>query len=223
MRTDKELRTDVVAELNWDSAVRDEDIATSVKDGVVTLAGLVDTYAQKYAAERAVERVKGVKAIANELTVKLPGSFERSDAEIAHAAVNALRWHTQVPEDHVRVSVQKGQVMLEGEVELNYQKQAAENAVRYLTGVKSVTNLIMLRPIVAPAEVKERIRTSLTRLAELDAGQIKVEANGSQITLSGTVRSIVERRDAERAAWNAPGVTKVNNQILVSPLIAVGV
>jgi osmotically-inducible protein OsmY len=223
MRTDHELRTDVVAELNWDTAIRNEDIATSVKDGVVTLAGVVDTYAQRYAAERAAERVKGVRAIANELTVKLPGAFERSDSEIAHAALNALRWHTQVRDDGIRVTVRNGQVTLEGQVDRYYEKQAAENSVRYLTGVKGVTNLITLRPVVAPADVKDAIRTSFRRLADLDAGQIKVEASGTEVTLTGSVRSIVERRDAERAAWNALGVTKVHNQILVSPLIAAGV
>lgn len=219
MRTDSELRTDIIAELTWDSGIRNEDIATAVKDGVVTLAGTVDTYAQRYAAERAVERVKGIRAIANDLAVKLPGAMERSDAELAHAAVNALRWHTEVPDERIQVKVSNGWLTLEGEVDLYYQRHAAETAVRYLMGVKGVNNRITLRKAAAPADIKERIRTSLKRQAELDADHITVEATGSRVTLRGTVRSLAERRDAQRAAWNAPGVTSVENDIIVAPLI----
>jgi osmotically-inducible protein OsmY len=215
MRTDNELRTDIIAELNWDASIRDEDIATAVKDGVVTLAGIVDTYAQRYAAERAVERVNGVKAIVNDLTVKLPGAMERSDADIAHAAVNALRWHTQVPEERVQVKVANGWLTLEGEVDRYYQQEAAEHAVQYLTGVKGVSNVITLRAIPTPADIKQRIRSSIKRQAELDAEQVTVETSGSRVTLRGTVRSVAERRDAERAVWNAPGVTRVDNDIKV--------
>jgi len=221
MRTDSELRTDVVAELNWDPRIRDEDIATAVKEGVVTLAGIVDTYAQRYAAERAVGRVNGVKAIVNDLTVKLPGAFERSDPDLAHAAVNALKWNIQVPDERIRVKVANGWVMLEGEVDRYFQKEAAERAVRYLTGVKGVSNLIALRTALAPADIKQRIRASIKRQAEMDADQITVETSGSKVTLRGTVRSIAERRDAERAAWNAPGVTTVENDITVSPQVPV--
>jgi osmotically-inducible protein OsmY len=215
MRTDSELRTDVIAELNWDASIRDEDIATAVKEGVVTLAGIVDTYAQRYAAERAVERVHGVKAIVNDLTVKLPGAMARSDADIAHAAVNALRWHTQVPEERVQVKVANGWLTLEGEVDQYYQKEAAEHAVQYLTGVKGVSNVITLRAMPTPADIKQRIRSSLKRQAELDAEQVTVETSGSRVTLRGTVRSVAEQRDAERAVWNAPGVTRVDNDIKV--------
>jgi osmotically-inducible protein OsmY len=216
MRTDNELRTDIIAELNWDASIRDEDIATAVKDGVVTLAGIVDTYAQRYAAERAVERVNGVKAIVNDLTVKLPGAMERSDADIAHAAVNALRWHTQVPEERVQVKVANGWLTLEGEVDRYYQQEAAEHAVQYLTGVKGVSNVITLRATPTPADIKQRIRSSIKRQAELDAEQVTVETSGSRVMLRGTVRSLAERRDAERAVWNAPGVTRVENDIKVS-------
>jgi osmotically-inducible protein OsmY len=216
MRTDNELRTDIIAELNWDASIRDEDIATAVKDGVVTLAGIVDTYAQRYAAERAVERVNGVKAIVNDLTVKLPGAMERSDADIAHAAVNALRWHTQVPEERVQVKVANGWLTLEGEVDRYYQQEAAEHAVQYLTGVKGVSNAITLRAMPTPADIKQRIRSSIKRQAELDAEQVTVETSGSRVTLRGTVRSLAERRDAERAVWNAPGVTRLENDIKVS-------
>lgn len=223
MRTDSELRTDVLAELGWDPGIRNEDIATAVKDGVVTLAGTVDTYAQRYRGERAVERVHGVRAIVNDLTVKLPGAMEKSDSDIAHAAVNALRWNIQVPDERIQVKVANGWLTLEGEVDQYYQTEAAEHAVRYLMGVKGVSNLIALRAMPTPSDVKQRIRTSLKRHAELDADQIKVETTGSRVTLRGTVRSVAERRDAERAAWNAPGVIRVENDITVSPLVALAV
>lgn len=221
MRTDSELRVDVISELSWDPSIRDEDIATAVKDGVVTLAGIVDTYAQRYAAERAVERVHGVKAIVNDLTVKLPGAMERSDADIAHAAVNALRWHIEVPDERIQVKVTNGWITLEGEVDRYFQKEAAERAVRFLMGVKGVANLIALQATPTPADIKQRIRAGIKRHAELDAEQIAVETSGSRVTLRGTVRSVVERRDAERAAWNAPGVQRVDNDIRVSaPVMA---
>jgi osmotically-inducible protein OsmY len=217
MRTDSELRTDIIAELTWDPSIRNEDIATAVKDGVVTLAGPIDTYAQRYAAERAVERVKGVRAIVNDLTVKLPGAMERSDADLAHAAVNALRWNTQVPDERIQVKASKGWLTLEGEVDRYYQRHAAEGAVRYLQGVKGVTSRITLRAAPTPADIKQRIRDSIKRQAEIDADHITVETSASRVTLRGTVRSIAERRDAERAAWNAPGVISVENDINVAP------
>jgi len=223
MRADRELRMDVLAELSWDPSIRDEDIATAVKDGVVTLAGIVDTYAQRYAAERAVERVKGVKAIVNDVAVKLPGAMERSDPDIAHAAVNALQWDIQVPEDRIQVKVTNGWLTLEGEVDRYFQKEAAERAVGYLMGVKGVSSLITVRPTPTPADVKQRIRASLQRQAELEADQISVETAGSVIRLRGTVRSLADRNNAARAAWNAPGVSKVENELTVSPLVAAGV
>ncbi|MEO6057733.1 MAG: BON domain-containing protein [Gemmatimonadales bacterium] len=220
MRTDNEMRTDILAELSWDAGIRDEDIAIAVKEGVVTIAGTVDTYAQRYGAERAVERVHGVRAIANDLKVKLPGTLERSDADLAHAAVNALRWNIQVPDDRIQVKVANGWLTLEGEVDRFFQKEAAEHALRYLTGVKGVANLITLRAAPTPSDVKQRIRTSLKRQAEVDAEHVSVETSGSRVTLRGTVRSVAERRDAERAAWNAPGVMRVDNELAVALPIA---
>jgi osmotically-inducible protein OsmY len=170
-----------------------EDIATAVKDGVVTLAGTVDTYAQRYAAERAIERVKGVKAIVNDLTVKLPGSMERSDADIAHAAVNALQWDIQVPDERIHLKVTNGWLTLEGEVDRYFQKEAAERAVGYLMGVKGVSSLITVRPMPTPADVKQHIRASLQRRAELEADQISVETAGPG-HLARHVRSMAERR-----------------------------
>jgi osmotically-inducible protein OsmY len=217
MRADSELRTDIIAELTWDPRIRNEDIATAVKDGVVTLAGTVDTYAQRCAAEHGVERIKGVRGIANDLIVKLPGAMERSDTDLAHAAVNALRWNTQVPDERIQVKVWNGWLTLEGEVDRYYQRHAAEGAVRCLLGVKGVENLIIIRAAPAPGDIKQRIRDSIKRQAEIDADHVTVETSGSRVALRGTVRSIAERRDAERAAWNAPGVASVENDINVAP------
>jgi osmotically-inducible protein OsmY len=222
MRTDKDLQNDILAELMWEPGIRDEDIAVAVKDGVVTLGGTVDTYAQRYRAEKAIERVRGVRAIANDLTVKLPGSYERSDSDIAHAAVNALRWHSELPNDAVQVKLVNGHLTLQGEVDREYQKRGAENAVRYLMGVKSVTNLITLRSMATPADIKQRIRDSLKRQAELDADHVSVEVTGSRIMLRGTVSSLAERRQAERAVWSAPGVATIENNLVVSPPVLAG-
>jgi len=183
MKTDSELRAEVLSELQWDTSIRGEDIAVSVQDQVVTLAGTVDNYAKRYAAERAIERVKGTWAIVNRVAVKLPGGLARTDAEIARAALNALSWHVQVPEERIRVKVSDGWLTLEGEVDRQYEKQAAENAVRYLLGLKWMTNLITLRPGVRLSDITQRIRSSLKRHEEVDAGRITAETSGSRLTL----------------------------------------
>jgi osmotically-inducible protein OsmY len=182
MKTDSELRAAVLSELQWDTSIRGEDIAVSVQDEVVTLAGTVDNYAKRYAAERAVERVKGTWAIVNRVAVKLPGGLVRTDVEIARAALNALSWHVQVPEERIRVKVSDGWLTLEGEVDRQYEKQAAENAVRYLVGLKGMTNLITLRG-VRLSDITQRIRSSLKRHEEVDAGRITAETSGWRMTL----------------------------------------
>lgn len=218
MKTDTQLQRDVQAELSWEPSVRDAEIGVAAKDGVVTLSGYVDTFAEKYLAERAAERVSGVKAIADDLKVKLPTAFQRPDTEIAHAVVNALRSDIQVPDDKVKAKVEDGWVTLEGDVEWQYQKNAAERAVRYLRGVVGVSNHIMLKPKrVSTVEVSTKIREALRRNAELDAERIIVEAADGQVTLKGWVRSYAERQDAERAAWAAPGVTRVDDKISINP------
>jgi osmotically-inducible protein OsmY len=194
MRTDSELRADVLSELQWDPSIRGEDIAVSVEDEVVTLAGTVDNYAKRYAAERAIDRVKGTRAIVNSVAVKLPGGLTRTDAQIAHAALNALCWHIQVPEERIRIKVSNGWLTLEGEVNRQEEKQAAENAVRYLLGLKGMTNLITLRPGVRLSDITRRIRSSLKRPEEVDAGQVSAETLGSRLTRRGAVRSRAERR-----------------------------
>lgn len=216
MKSDMQLHQDVADELRWDPRVNEAEIAISAKDGVVTLTGGVDTYAQKYAAERAVERVAGVRAIADDLKVRIVGSLQRSDTDIAHAAINALAWDIEVPDDHITLKVDAGWVTLKGEVDWNYQKSAAERAVRYLAGVKGISNLIAVKPKATTTEVKEKIEAALKRNAELDAKLITVETYGDRVILKGSVRSWAERSDAERAAWAAPGVKEVDDRLVVS-------
>jgi osmotically-inducible protein OsmY len=218
MKTDKELMRDVQDELTWEPSIRDAEIGIAVKDGVVTLSGYVDTFAEKYQAERVVEKVSGVRAIADDLKAKVPLSLKRTDTEIAHSVVNALRAHIQVPDDKIKAKVEEGWVTIEGDVEWQYQKSAAENAVRYLGGVVGVMNLIAVKPKRAsPFEVSQKIKDALRRNAELDADRITVEAADGKVTLKGWVRSYAERRDAERAAWAAPGVTSVDDRISINP------
>lgn len=211
--TDLELKKSVEAELNWEPSVDAAEIGVAVKDGVVTLTGGVESYWEKVTAEEAAWRVSGVKALANDLEIRLPSSSERTDEDVARAAVDRLKWTVTVPDDQIKVKVSQGWVTLEGNVGWQFQKQAAEDAVRSLLGVQGVSNLIAVTPQVSKAEVKSAIESALRRSAEVDAKRITVEVNGDMVTLRGTVRSWSEREGAQRAAWRAPGVRSVNNQI----------
>jgi osmotically-inducible protein OsmY len=214
MKSDSELRRDVERELEWEPSVDERRIGVSVVDAIVTLTGDVRSYGEKWRAERAVERVAGVKGIANELEVK--SASERSDTDIAKAAVDALKWNVMVPSDDVKVKVQNGWITLTGDVRWDYQRRSAEKAVRDLPGVRGLTNLITIRPRVEPEDVKRKIEETFKREAILDASHITVQATGSEVTLRGSVRSWAERHEAEKAAWAAPGVTAVHNYITVS-------
>jgi osmotically-inducible protein OsmY len=217
MKTDLQLQRDVLDELKFEPSIREAEIGIAAKGGVVTLTGFVDSYAEKFAAERTAERVGGVKAVADEIKVKLPGTHQRSDTDIAHAVVNALRWDIQVPDDRIKATVEEGWIALEGDVEWQYQKWAAEGAVRNLTGVKGVTNLIAVKPKNASThEVGQKIKDSMRRHAERDADRITIDAKDGRVTLRGTVSSFSERQDAERAAWQALGVTNVEDLIAVA-------
>jgi osmotically-inducible protein OsmY len=217
MKSDSEIERDIRDELKWDPDLDADDIAVSVKNGVVTLAGFTKSYTDKWEAEAAAKRVAGVLAVANDIEVRLPAIDQRPDPDIARDAVTALKAQLPISYDRIKVVVEDGWITMEGAVEWQYQKSTAEYAVRKLKGVKGVTNVITVKPKVEPSELKRKIQEAFKRNAEVDANRITVEANGSEVVLKGSVRSWSEREEAERVAWSAPGVTMVDDRIVVSP------
>lgn len=212
---DTTLRQDVLDELEFEPSIDAADIGVAVENGTVTLTGHVPTYAQKRTAESIVKRVKGVRAIAQEIEVRPVGTHMTADDEIAKRAVNSLQWNSSVPRDAVQVKVENGSVSLSGKVQWHYQKQAAERAIRELAGVKSVSNLIEIKPSVSPTDVRQRIENALKRDAELEAKRIQVRVDDRKVTLDGKVRTWAEREAVERAAWAAPGVSSVVDHIAI--------
>jgi len=215
MKSDMQLQSDVLDELNWDPAVNAAQIRVEVKDGLVTLAGRVEHYAEKWAAEYAAKRVSGVKALAVEIRVEPTRFRELTDADLARAAENALKWHAHVPQNRIKVRVEKGRITLEGEVEKQFEREIALQVVLHLAGVTGVNNQIVLKPKVEPTQVKAKIEAAFQRSAIVDARRITVKAEGGKVILTGTVRTWVEYQDAERAAWAAPGVREVKNLLKI--------
>ncbi len=216
-KNDTQLQQDVIQELEFEPSVNASGIGVTAKDGIVSLTGKVNTYAEKFAVVHAAERVSGVKAVTDETTVDLPSLHMRDDEDIARAAVNALEWDVRVPDSRIKVKVADGWVTLEGEVDFKYQDDAAHSAVRNLTGVKGVSDLITIkRPAPMAYKVKEEVESALKRAAEVDAGRIKVNVVDDKVVLRGRVSSWAERDEAERAAWSAPGVRSVEDHLVVA-------
>jgi osmotically-inducible protein OsmY len=213
MKTDNQLQQDVTAELKWEPSVHAARIGVEVKDGVVTLAGYVDTYAEKWSAERAARRVAGVKALAVDIKVQLTGLSKRTDADIAASVQNVLEWSSSLPPSAVQVMVENGWVTLTGNVDWQYQRQSAQDSVRHLLGVVGVSDQIVINPSVSVAAVKADIEAALKRTAVADAKQIRVEVSGHEVTLSGSVHNWAEREAATMSAWGTPGVRNVHDKM----------
>jgi osmotically-inducible protein OsmY len=214
--SNRNLRQHVLDELDWEPSLDSTDIGVAVKDGIVTLSGHVPSYAQKRAAERVALKVAGVKGVADEIDVHLPSDRKRTDAELAEAAVQAIEWNTQVPDDAIKVKVDDGWLTLDGTVDWNYQRKQAERAVRNLIGVRGVSNLVQVKPAATPGDIHQKIKRALERQADEDAERITVTVKEGAVTLEGTVDSWADREEAEDAAWAASGVTEVNNNLKVS-------
>lgn len=215
MKTDAEIQKDVMDELKWVPLLKSTEIGVGVKNGIVTLSGVLDTYGKKALAEKAATRVAGVKAVADDLEVKLSPGGKRTDTEIAEAVLNALKWHSAMQENKIKVKVDNGWVTLEGECEWAFQRTAAATMVKDLMGVTGIANNIKIVPALSAHEVKHKIAAAFHRSATVDSGKVNIQVIGNKVTLTGTVRSFVEKKDAENAAWLAPGVNAVENKLSI--------
>ena len=215
MKNDSQIQKDVIAQLNWEPILNAANIGVFVKDGIVTLTGIVDSYSKKLVAERVAKNTSGVKAIAEEIQVGISSSSRRTDTEIAEAILNALKWHSAVNENKIKIKVEDGVVTLNGEVEWDYQRRAAKKAIENLTGIRAIYNFISVTTTATPIDIKKKISDFFHRSATIDSDRVTVEIAGNKVILRGTVQSIKEKEDAELAAWSAPGIIEVDNRLEV--------
>jgi len=213
MKNDVQIQKDVMEQLKWEPFLKASEIGVAVKNGIVTLSGQVDSYSKKVAAENAAKKIAGVKAIAEDIQIGVSPAYNKTDTEIAEAVLNALKWHTAVQEERIKIKVENGNVRLEGEVEWEFERSNAKSAIENLTGVRYVINLITVKPKITPSEIQQKISAAFHRSATVDAEKITAEVMGSRVTLRGKVCSFSEKEDAESAAWNAPGVLSVESKL----------
>jgi osmotically-inducible protein OsmY len=217
MKNDLEIQQDVINQLSWEPFLKASDIGVTVKNGIVTLTGQVDSYYKKISAEKAARKVAGVRAIAEDIQLNVSPSFIKTDAELAESVLNALKWHSAVDEEKLKIKVEDGVVTLDGEVEWEFQRTSARNAVSNLLGIKNVISNISLKPKLTASDIRAKISSAFHRTATIDARKIEVEIQGNKAILRGNVRSYAEKDDAESAAWSAPGIAYVENKLVLEP------